>query len=298
MSDRIVDISDHAAYVQVRMGHLEISGDEIGRERIPIGDLGAVVLANPGVLVSQNALAQLAEAGICVIASDAKRQPVGMLLPLASHSTQSERFAKQASLSLPRKKRLWQQLVKAKIAAQARLLSTLHGRDCGLSALAVRVRSGDPDNLEAQAARRYWPVIFSNRSFRRRRDGGGINAALNYGYAVLGSMTARALAGSGLHPSLGLSHHNRYDAFCLARDLMEPFRPIVDLSAHGLLGDLGEECTQRLSIDQRRHLLEALGARYEYVGESRTLFDWIGKSAASVARVVEGGEPRLMIAEI
>jgi len=299
MNDRIVDISNHPAYLQVRMGHLEFGATGIAKQRVPIRDLGAVILANPRATITQSALAQLAGAGVCVITTDAKRTPIGMMLPLAGHSTQTERFARQAELTKPTKKRLWQQVVKSKIRAQSRLLLALNGTDAGLTELAKRVRSGDTGNLEAQAARRYWSALFPDGGFIRSRDGGGANPALNYGYAVLGAMTARAIVGAGLHPSLGLAHHNRYDAFCLARDLMEPYRPVVDRVARCVVASKMECGDQRLDSDQKRDLLEALSARYTHAGESRTLFDWIAKTSTSFARVVMGGESRkLDIAEI
>jgi hypothetical protein len=172
------------------------------------------------------------------IVSNEKHLPAAMLLPLSTHSTQTERFARQAAVSLPTRKRAWQQIVQAKLRAQARLLEETTGADQGLHVMAGRVRSGDPDNLEAQAARVYWPALFgkeaSGEAFRRDPEGEGINVHLNYGYAVLRAIVARALCASGLHPSLGVHHHNRYDTFCLADDLMEPFRPLVDRVVAGL----------------------------------------------------------------
>ena len=137
-------------------------------------------------------------------------------------------------MSLPLRKRLWQQLVQAKIGAQAAVLRERTGSAAPLDAMTAKVRSGDPDNTEAQAARAYWPRLFGPE-FRRDRTAEGANALLNYGYAVLRAAVARAVCGAGLHPSVGLHHHNRYDALCLASDLMEPMRPLVDRIVHGLL---------------------------------------------------------------
>jgi CRISPR-associated protein Cas1 len=201
-------------------------------QTIPFADIAVLVTSHPQISFTQAVLAGLAAAGGMFIVSNEKHLPAAMLLPLSTHSTQTERFARQAAVSLPTRKRSWQQIVQAKLRAQARLLEETTGADQGLRQMAARVRSGDPDNLEAQAARTYWQALFgegpSGEPFRRDPEGGGINVHLNYGYAVLRAIVARALCASGLHPSLGVHHHNRYDTFCLADDLMEPFRPLVD----------------------------------------------------------------------
>jgi CRISPR-associated protein Cas1 len=207
-------------------------------QTIPFADIAVLVTSHPQISFTQAALAGLAAAGGMLIVSNEKHLPAAMLLPLSTHSTQTERFARQAAVSLPTRKRAWQQIVQAKLRAQARLLEETTGADQGLRVMAAKVRSGDPDNLEAQAARIYWPALLgkdaSGEPFRRDPEGEGINVHLNYGYAVLRAIVARALCASGLHPSLGVHHHNRYDTFCLADDLMEPFRPLVDRVVAGL----------------------------------------------------------------
>jgi CRISPR-associated protein Cas1 len=207
-----------------------------------------------------------------------------MLLPLVCHSLQTGRFAAQAALSLPAKKRLWQQIVRAKIQAQARLLEEKLDADCGLRAFASRVRSGDAGNLEAQAARIYWRKLFNDPHFRRDPDADGLNSCLNYGYAVLRAIVSRSLCGAGLHPSLGVHHHNRYDAFCLADDLMEPFRPIVDREVASLRDARGPE--PPLDKESKRALLQTLLGRFEAAAESRTLFDWASRTAESLAAAI------------
>ena len=201
-------------------------------QTIPFADIAVLVTSHPQICFTQAVLAGLAAAGGMLIVSNEKHLPAAMLLPLSTHSTQTERFARQAAVSLPTRKRAWQQIVQAKLRAQARLLEETTGGDAGLRLMAGKVRSGDPDNLEAQAARIYWQALFGKGAlgepFRRDPEGEGINVHLNYGYAVLRAIVARALCAAGLHPSLGVHHHNRYDTFCLADDLMEPFRPLVD----------------------------------------------------------------------
>ena len=260
---------------------------------IPLADLSVLIASHPQISFSHAVLSGLAGAGGIFVACNEKHMPVAMLLPLASHSLQTERFAAQAALALPVKKRIWQEIVRAKIRAQARLLEQKTGGDHGLSAIAGRVRSGDTGNLEAYAARLYWQKLFAGNGFRRDPDSGGLNACLNYGYAVLRAIVARALCASGLHPSLGVHHHNRYDAFCLADDLMEPFRPIVDREVASLAELPGTDFP--LDRESKRLLLEALLDRFTAEEESRTLFDWIGRSADSLAAIIEGRDDRLFL---
>ncbi|RKY25026.1 MAG: type II CRISPR-associated endonuclease Cas1, partial [Planctomycetota bacterium] len=227
MTERVLDLSEEPARLRVRYGQLVIRRSGMPDAAVPLVDLAVLVASNPQVSYTNAVLAGLAEAGGTFITCDRKHQPAGMLLPLRSHSLQAERFARQASASQPTRKRLWRQIVRAKIRAQSNLLKKLYGNDRGLSALISRVKSGDPQNLEAQASRRYWPALFADKSFRRDPDREDQNRFLNYGYAIIRAIVARAICAAGLHPSLGLHHHNRYNAFCLADDLLEPLRPIA-----------------------------------------------------------------------
>jgi CRISP-associated protein Cas1 len=262
-------------------------------QTIPLADVAVLIAAHPQISFTHAVLAGLAEAGGMFIACNEKRMPCAMLLPLDTHSTQTERFAAQANLAAPNRKRFWQQIVKAKIRAQAALLRERTSEDWGLENLAAKVRSGDPQNVEARAARIYWKNLFGEDEFRRNPEGEGLNPALNYGYAVLRAIVARALCASGLHPSLGIHHHNRYDAFCLADDLMEPFRPVVDRAVVTLRDQRPD--LSGLDRDTKRALLEALLARFEEDGESRTLFDWAGRTASSLANAIESGEKQIEI---
>ena len=197
---------------------------------IPIEDIGVVLLDNKRITITSSALEALIENNSAVITCDSKNMPIGLLLHLCGNTTQNERFRMQVDASLPLKKQLWQQTIKQKISNQARLLSTYTNADVGcMYAWADKVRSGDPDNLEARAAAYYWKNIFTDISdFVRGRDGEPPNNLLNYGYAILRAVVARSLVASGLLPTLGIHHHNRYNAYCLADDVMEPYRPYVD----------------------------------------------------------------------
>ncbi|MCL6481831.1 MAG: type II CRISPR-associated endonuclease Cas1 [Firmicutes bacterium] len=297
MTERILDLSEQPARLRVHNGLLVIRRQDDQQETtIPLAELAVVIASHPQLSFTHAVLAGLAEAGASFIACNTKHLPAAMLLPLETHSLQTERFARQAQLPRPRRKRLWQQIVRAKIRAQARTLVARTGTDHGLELLAGRVGSGDPRNCEAQAARIYWPLVFPRKDFRRDTDAAGANRCLNYGYAVLRALTARAICAAGLHPSFGIHHHNRYHPFCLADDLMEPLRPLVDRAVAALWDTLGAE--PELDRDTKRALLEPLLARYGIEGESRTLFDWISRLAFSLAAVVEERGEKLAIPEL
>lgn len=287
MTDRVLDLSERPASLSVRNSLLSIRFGQEEPITIPLSDLAVVIVSHPQVSYTHAVLSGLAMAGAMFVTCDEKHLPVSMLLPLVTHSLQTERFAAQASLPLPVRKRLWQQIARAKILSQARLLEQRTDTDGGLAGLASQVRSGDPANLEARAARIYWQKVFGEIEFRRDRELDGLNACLNYGYAVLRAIVARAICGAGMHPSLSLHHHNRYDAFCLADDLMEPFRPVVDRVVAGLRDERGADVP--LDRDAKKRILETLLGRFEAEGESRTLFDWLGRMADSLASAIEAG---------
>ena len=197
---------------------------------IPIEDIGVVVLDNRRITITSGVLEALLENNAAVITCDQRSMPVGLLLPLCGNTTQNERFRDQLEASVPLKKQLWQQTVKQKIQNQAYVLAQVTGREeKAMNVWADNVRSGDPDNIEARAAAYYWRYLFPDiPTFVRGREGEPPNNLLNYGYAILRAVIARALVGSGLLPTLGIHHHNRYNAYCLADDIMEPYRPYVD----------------------------------------------------------------------
>jgi CRISPR-associated protein Cas1 len=305
MTDRVIDISEGPARLRVRDECLVLErgeGEDKTETRVPLKEVAVLVLAEKRVSMTQAVLSGLAEAGGALVTCDSRCMPVGMMLPLNGHSTQGERFARQAAASLPTKKRVWRDVVSAKIAAQGRLLSKLRGSDGGLLMMSAGVRSGDPENVEGQASRRYWTVLFDDPAFRRDRDLPGRNALLNYGYGVLRAIVARAVSASGLHPSLGVHHHNRYDAFCLVDDLMEPFRPVVDEAVVRIVGDRaarGEEADAvELDRETKGELLAALTAKYEAGGEARSLFDLAARAAASLAKALLGGAKKLKLPEL
>lgn len=196
----------------------------------PVEDIGLIVLDHKQITITSGVLEALLENKSCIITCDQKSMPVGMLLPLYGNTLQNERFREQLAASIPLKKQLWQQTIKCKIENQAAMLAYCLGEEhkC-MKIWANDVRSGDPDNLEARAASYYWKKLFAHiDGFTREREGDFPNNLLNYGYAILRATIARSLVSSGLLPTLGIHHHNRYNAYCLADDIMEPYRPYVD----------------------------------------------------------------------
>jgi CRISPR-associated protein Cas1 len=197
---------------------------------ISIEDIGVIVLDNKQITITHGLMEELLANDCALITCDGNRMPVGLFLPLAGNTVQSERFTAQIEASLPLKKQLWQQTIQAKIENQAAVLKQCRGAEVrNMLAWVGQVKSGDSENLEARAAVYYWNNLFPGiKNFTRGQDGEPPNNLLNYGYAILRAVIARSLVASGLLPTLGIHHHNRYNAYCLADDIMEPYRPFVD----------------------------------------------------------------------
>lgn len=206
---------------------------------IPVEDIWAVILDNRRISLSSGLMSELLRYNVSVVTCDEKSMPVGLLLPLDGHSLQSERFKAQLDASLPLRKQLWQQTVSRKIANQAAVLRKVTGKEAGnMLKWSGLVKSGDIDNMEGRAAAFYWKNVFPTiPGFVRGRFDEFPNSLLNYGYAILRAIVARALVASGMLPTIGIHHHNRYNAYCLADDIMEPYRPFVD----SLVVDIMEE---------------------------------------------------------
>jgi CRISP-associated protein Cas1 len=230
--DRIVDIATDGRHLSVLRGFLVVSEgrEEVGR--IPLDDIAAVIVHAHGVTWSTNLIVALAERGAILVLCGSNHAPVAVCMPLEGHHAQNARMRAQWDADKPLFKQIWRQIISAKIRCQGVVLEANNHKSMAFETLARSVGSGDPMNVEAQAARRYWPLLMGE-SFRRERDADGPNALLNYGYTVLRSLVARSIIASGLHPSIGIHHANRSNAFALADDLIEPFRPLVDaLTVH------------------------------------------------------------------
>ncbi|PWR23805.1 type II CRISPR-associated endonuclease Cas1 [Zavarzinia compransoris] len=234
MVGRVIDIATDGRHVALNRGFLVVSdgGAEVGR--VAVDGIAALVTNAHGLTFTNNVLVELSRRGIPVVLCGPNHRPEAIVWPVDGHHQQSGRMADQIAASTPLKKRLWAQIVRAKILAQGATLAAVGARHAGFQLLSRKVRSGDPDNVEAEAARRYWPLLFGPE-FRRDRDDPGINGLLNYGYAVLRAGVARAVMAGGLHPGIGLMHANRGNPMVLVDDLMEPFRPAVDLEVWRLV---------------------------------------------------------------
>ncbi|MCD7711525.1 MAG: type II CRISPR-associated endonuclease Cas1 [Clostridiales bacterium] len=209
---------------------IQLPGGEPNKTSRPIEDIGIIVLDHKQITLTQGVIEKLLAHNCALVTCDSRHMPMGLLLPLYGNTTQNERCREQLAASVPLRKQLWQQTVQQKIKNQAHLLKDIYGSEVrNMLCWATDVKSGDPDNLEARAAAYYWKNMFpSIEYFTRNSEGIPPNNLLNYGYAILRAIIARALVISGLLPTLGIHHHNRYNAFCLADDIMEPYRPYVD----------------------------------------------------------------------
>jgi len=293
MRNRILEIAEHPARLRAERRQLIIDTGGV-LARVPFEDLAVLVVAHPQVSYTQAVLNELIAAGGAFLTCDERRMPSGLLLPLDGNVVQTERFQKQVQLTAPRRKQLWRQLIRSKVRMQSLLLLERQGTDHGIGRLVSVIRSGDPGNVEAQAARRYWSSLFGS-DFRRDREAADHNRLLNYGYAVLRAATSRAIVASGLHPTIGLHHHNKYNSFCLADDLMEPYRPLVDRAVAGILDGLESmpEITQLI----RAELLGALTEPIRIQGENRSLFDALSRTASSLVQCIVGESRELVLPE-
>ena len=289
------------AYLSVKLAQLEIRLPEVENnntlpeglktsavKKIPIEDIGVIVLDNKQITITQGAMGALLDNNVAVITCDEHRMPSGLMLPLDGNTTQSERFRDQIEASLPLKKQLWQQTIQAKILNQSTVLYRQRGLECGnMEAWAKQVKSGDSDNLEGRAAAFYWQNLFGHiKGFRRDREGVPPNNLLNYGYAILRAVVARSLVGSGLLPTLGIHHHNRYNAYCLADDIMEPYRPYVDKLVSGIV-DSGADITN-LTKEIKGQLLSIPVLDVVINGRRSPLMIGVGMTTASLYKCYSG----------
>jgi CRISP-associated protein Cas1 len=231
MIGRIVEIADDRRHLSVSRGFMLVhdsEGDRSELGRVALDDLAAVIANAHGISYTNNLLVALSERSAPFVLCAANHNAVGLLLPIEGNSLQAKRFDAQIAASKPTQKRLWADVVRAKLQQQVAVLEAVGAPTLQLTVLVAKVRSGDPENLEAQGARRYWRLLFGE-AFRRDREAGGINGMLNYGYTVLRACMARSVVAAGLHPTLGIHHSNEGNAMRLVDDLMEPFRPVIDL---------------------------------------------------------------------
>lgn len=265
--------------------------NELSSKTIPIEDIGFIVLEHPQISITMKLMEQLNEFNVATVFCDSKHMPCSMLLPLDGHHIQNELFRAQINATEPIKKNLWKQTIEMKISNQALLLDKLGKNSLQLRTLAKTVKSGDIDNREGFAARMYW-ISLLGKNFIRDRYGEPPNPFLNYGYILLRSAVARALTGSGLLATLGIHHHNRYNAFCLADDIMEPYRPYVDEIAFEMNKTWPD--TVMLEKEHKARLLEIMTIDVRIGENRRPLMVALSQTTASLARCFIG-ETRKMV---
>lgn len=265
---------------------------------IPIEDIGVVVLDHPQISITHMVIAALLENNIALVTCNAKHMPTGLTLPLDGNTLQSERFRDQIAASMPLKKQLWQQTVAQKIRNQAAVLHNAKNAEIGnMLAWVQKVRSGDSDNLEGRAAAYYWAQLMGGtEDWNRDPDGIWPNQLFNYGYAILRAVVARALVASGLLPTLGIFHRNRYNAYCLADDIMEPYRPVVDQYILGLLPDYPEETEINTAI--KKHLLQIPVLDVTIGGKRSPLMVGVSQTTASLYKCYAGEIRKISYPEI
>lgn len=282
------------AYLKLRNKQLVVElADQDEVRTIPIEDIGVAVLEHQQITITHGVLAALLENNATVITCDDKYMPSGLLLPLAGNSVQSERFQHQISAKLPLKKQLWQQTMRQKILNQAYVLNKHSAQPYPCMTIwANEVKSGDTANVEARAAAFYWKYLFAAfPNFVREQDGDYPNNFLNYGYAILRAIVARALVSSGLLPTLGIHHHNRYNAYCLADDIMEPYRPYVDELVLDIISS-NPEVTE-LTQDIKAMLLQIPVIDVVIDGKKSPLMVAATQTTASLAKCFLGEETQL-----
>lgn len=286
--DRIVDISTDGLHLAIHRGFLTVSSGGAEKGRVALDDIGALIVHAHGITWTNQVFVRMAERNVPVVLCGSNHAPVSVLWPLEGHHIQGARLRAQIDASRPLQKQIWQRVVAAKIRMQGHVLAA-NGQEAGaFDLLARKVRSGDPDNIEAQAARRYWKALFG-KTFSRDQDGDGINGVLNYGYTILRSIVSRAICASGLHPTIGIFHSNRANAFALADDLMEPYRPLVDQLAFNLVAsgitDVAKEAKQALTSLSTFDMQTPIGLS--------PLSVQVGRFVYSLASSFETGEVRL-----
>ena len=292
MLKRVIDISSQS-YIHKHNSQLIIDQKGETVASVPIEDLGFLILQNPAITLSLNLITACQNNNVIIVFCDEKHLPSSTLLPLfKGHSLHSKILSQQISIKLPTKKRLWKEIVSHKVNQQHRTLEKLGKTSARLKKMSDEVKSGDPENIEAQAAKLYWKEL-SEGKFKRDVNGDGVNALLNYGYSICRALFARAIVAGGLHPTLGLYHHNQYNGLCLADDLMEPLRPWVDFC----VVNLTNEGFSEVNTATKNKLLGLLSADVKYNKKTMPLMVACQYFIARLKKIYEGKEVRLIYPE-
>ena len=280
------------AYISLKNKQLRIRKNTLEGEKLisrPIEDIGVVILDNGQITITHNAIKALQENKVAIISCDDSHMPASLMLPMQGHTEQTEKFRYQINVSQPLKKNLWEQTVIAKIKNQKQVLNKTNKKAAKLEYLMKKVQSGDPNNIEGQAAKYYWDILFDG--FIRDRYGEPPNNLLNYGYAVIRAMIARSLVSSGLLPALGIHHSNKYNTFCLADDIMEPYRPFVDLIVYDIYKN--EDLALFLDINTKKHLLSVATMDAMFGKKKSPLMVGMIMTTASLAACFKGTKRKI-----
>lgn len=291
MIKHIVEISQQPSRLSLRNNQLVITQGGEEKALIPCEDIGVIVVDQPQTVYTHQLLCHLSSTDAVVVLCDRNHLPTSIVLPLSDHSTLVPRLQLQIAMKTPRRKRLWSEIVREKLNRQAENLPADYPAREKILDLARTVKSGDSTNREAQAAKVYWQNWLWQEEFRRDRNSSGINAMLNYGYAIVRAALARAVVAAGLQPSLGLMHHNRSNAFCLVDDLIEPYRPMVDFQVR----ELYRQGYMEVSSETKKELLSVLAipmALGEETGPAGVMFQ---RYVTSLVRCMEGSAKSLEI---
>ena len=276
---------ENPARLSLKLAQMVVELQDLTRT-LPIEDIGVVILDHKQITITHALIDALLANNVAIVTSNDKHLPVGLMLPLDGNTLQSERFRTQVDASEPLKKQMWQQTIVAKILGQAHVLGTQLIEHNNMLKWAKDVRSGDTENMEARAAAFYWRNMFEKDAFIRDPQGLPPNNLLNYGYSIVRAMMARALVGAGLLPTLGIHHHSRYDAYCLADDIMEPYRPFVDMKVLEMWKNGG--ITSDISSDQKRELLGITTMDVSISGHRSPMMLAIQTTAQSVQKCFSG----------
>ena len=293
MMHRVIDISSENTKLRTKHSQLVITQENNEETNIPIEDINIVIINHPSITMSQSVICKLAENKAAVLFCSTNQMPHALSLPLSGNHIHPARLNHQINASQPLNKKLWQSVIKCKINRQGDVLAYFAGHDAGLYAMSRRVLSGDTNNLEAQAAQRYWPKLMG-KSFRRHRHGGGANILLNYGYSILRAAVARALCATGLHPALGIHHHNQSNSFALADDMIEVWRPFIDAKVREHFLDFADDT---LDTDKKRILMSVLMESVQFEQQLLPMQLAIERMAVSLAKSFEMRKNQLLLPE-
>jgi len=289
---------ENPAYLSTHLEQLVIAFPDKAKVKrtVPIEDIGMVILDHPQLTLSQQLMAKLLQNNAAIVACDQKHMPLGLWLNLDGHTLQSARHKEQIESSVPLRKQLWQQTIRTKIENQAAVLRKQGIADDNMRYWAGEVKSGDTENHEGRAAAYYWKSVFKDPEFIRDRSGLPPNNLLNYGYAILRACVARALVGSGLFPAFGIHHRNQYNPYCLADDIMEPYRPFVDLKVLEILSEHGKP--EGLSTALKQMLLQIPAVDVYLDGNRSPLMLAVQRTSASLAKCFEGEQRKILYPQV